>query len=388
MIPVHRIADPFVKPEGFFFAARSGFLFIAITGIMLNACREQPPPVNRKRGAEDKIKVKTVNTAHDIVSIAAVGDIMLGSSYPDSTKLPPDSARNSFKTVLADLRSADITFGNLEGTLLDTGGPDLHKKKMDSAYLFRMPTDYGKVLRDAGFNLLSVANNHITDFGWAGCISTERTLDSNAIHYAGLVNKPSTIFKLNNITYGFCAFAPNAYTLSMLDISNVKSRISRLKQECDIVIVSFHGGAEGSAYEHVPFKMELYKGGNRGNVQLFAHSAIDAGADVVLGNGPHVCRALENYKGRLIAFSLGNFCTYKSVSVIGVCGYAPLLKVYLDKKGRFLKGSIIAFRQSHEKGLVHDSLNKVIARIRLLTRADFPEPGLTIADDGKITPGS
>ncbi|MGZ3928244.1 MAG: CapA family protein, partial [Mucilaginibacter sp.] len=112
---------------------------------------------------------------------------------------------------------------------------------------------------------------------------------------------------------------------------------------------------------------------------------IDAGADIVLGNGPHVSRAMEKYKGRLIAYSLGNFCTYKSVSVAGVCGMAPLLKVYLNKKGEFLNGNIISFRQTHEKGLIRDTLNRVVKRIKLLTAKDFPESGLDIDDDGSVT---
>jgi hypothetical protein len=112
---------------------------------------------------------------------------------------------------------------------------------------------------------------------------------------------------------------------------------------------------------------------------------IDAGADMVLGNGPHVCRAMELYKNRLIAYSLGNFCTYKSVSVEGVSGLAPLLKIYINKKGEFLNGRLLAFKQTHADGLVRDSANKVIARIKYLTNIDFPQSGLNIAEDGVIT---
>lgn len=125
--------------------------------------------------------------------------------------------------------------------------------------------------------------------------------------------------------------------------------------------------------------------GKRGNVQAFAHTAIDAGADIVLGNGPHVSRALEKYKGRLIAYSLGNFCTYKSVSVAGVCGMAPLLKVKLNKKGEFLSGNIISFRQTHLDGLSRDTLNHVVKRIKMLTEKDFPNSGLEIDDDGTVS---
>ena len=321
---------------------------------------------------------------HDTVTIAAVGDIMLGSSYPDSTRLPPDSARGSFKFVHNQFKGANIVFGNLEGTLLDSGNPSTFKKRLDRAYLFRMPTYYGRVLSDAGFNLLSLANNHITDFGETGDSSTTNTLRKFEIHYAGLLACSTSIFKTTGIRYGFCAFSPNANVVQLLDLANARKLVADLKSKCDIVIVSFHGGAEGPAYEHVPFVNESYLGTKRGNVVAFAHTVIDAGADLVLGNGPHVSRAMERYKERLIAYSLGNFCTYKSVSVIGVCGLAPLLKVNLNKKGEFLNGQIISYTQTHADGLLPDSLNKVAARIRMLTEKDFPSSGLVIDADGRI----
>ena len=325
------------------------------------------------------------DTPHDTICIAAVGDIMLGSSYPDSSKLPADSAKGSFKAATKYFSGADVVFGNLEGTLLDSGMPSTFKKKLETAYLFRMPIQYGKVLKDAGFNLISLANNHITDFDKKGCVSTVKTLNNNGINYAGLETCPVTTFQRNGVKYGFCAFSPNAQTVQLLDLINARQIIRKLKQQCDVVIVSFHGGGEGVQYEHVPFKMETYMNGSRGDVHLFAHNAVDAGADIVLGSGPHVSRALETYKGRLIAYSLGNFCTYKSVSVMGVCGMAPLLKAYLNKKGEFISGNIIAFRQTHEGGLKRDTLNQVVKRIKSLTETDFPDSGLNIDTDGQVS---
>ncbi|MGZ3820620.1 MAG: CapA family protein [Mucilaginibacter sp.] len=365
------------------------FLIAAIIGLTAASC-EQPTSVASTKVTYHKpkpVKAPVVkrDTAHDTICIAAVGDIMLGSSYPNNSKLPPDSAKKSFSSVTKYFYGADIVFGNLEGTLLDSGMPASYKKKLETAYLFRMPTQYGKVLKDAGFNLVSVANNHITDFDKKGYLSTTKTLDTYGIHYAGLETYPTTVFERNGIKYGFCAFAPNAHTIPLLDLRNARHIIHDLKQRCDVLIVSFHGGAEGATFEHVPFKMESFMNGKRGDVYKFAHNAIDAGADIVLGNGPHVSRAMEKYKGRLIAYSLGNFCTYKSVSVAGVCGMAPLLKVYLNKKGEFLNGNIISFRQTHEKGLIRDTLNRVVKRIKLLTAKDFPESGLDIDDDGSVT---
>jgi len=322
---------------------------------------------------------------HDSVCIAAVGDIMLGTSYPDRKTLPPDGAKSSFKNVASEWQDADVKFANLEGTLLDTGAPAHFKlHQLSKAWLFRMPVSYGSVLKQAGFNVISLANNHINDFDDNGRLSTTKTLDSLGIHYGGLYNKPSSIFKINGITYGFCAFSPNGTTLPLLNLRLQRDIIKQLKQHCDIVIVSFHGGGEGVAYEHIPCTYEKFFTENRGDVHAFAHNAIDAGADIILGNGPHVCRAMEIYKNRLIAYSLGNFCTYRSVSIDGICGMAPVLKVYLNKRGEFLSGRLIANRQSRNNGVVRDSLNRVVSRIRTLTATDFERPGLKISEDGAI----
>ncbi|WP_114939807.1 CapA family protein [Mucilaginibacter endophyticus] len=368
-------------------------LTAACLALFLQACNHPP---NKKQILAPAPKPKPDTTAaiakpavvvnHDAISIAAVGDMMLGTSYPNDYTLPPDSAKNSFTVIADELRNADVTFGNLEGSLLDGGNPAHYKLHQRSkAYLFRMPTAYAGVFKDAGFNLLSLANNHIGDFGDTGRMSTTRVLDSIGINYGGLLSHPSTVFERNGVKYGFCAFAPNANTLPILNLTNATRIISELKQRCDIVIVSFHGGGEGVDYEHVPFAMESFISEKRGDVHAFAHNAIDAGADIILGNGPHVSRAMEVYKNRLIAYSLGNFCTYKSVSVAGVCGLAPLLKVKLNKKGEFLNGRIISLRQAHDKGLGLDSLNRAAVRIKQLTETDFPDAGLIISDTGEIS---
>jgi hypothetical protein len=360
-------------------------LLIVISCILLAACESPVTMQEVKHTPKKSIVVKPVIKTHDTITIAAVGDMMLGTSYPNNNTLPPDSAKDSFKAVLTELKTADVTFGNLEGTLLDGGHPADYKKKMANPYYFRMPPTYASVLKDAGFDIVSLANNHVGDFGDRGRISTTAVLDSTGINYAGLLSHPTVIFKSDGITYGFCAFAPNANTVPIMDLKNAATIIKDLKKQVDIVIVSFHGGGEGAGFEHVPFKCESYMGQKRGDVHAFAHNAIDAGADVIFGNGPHVTRALERYNNRLIAYSLGNFCTYKSVSVAGVCGIAPLLRVSLNKKGEFLSGRIIAIKQTHLHGLERDSSNKVVARIKQLTQADFPQSGLNIADNGEIS---
>ncbi len=374
--------------KGFFFAAKPYLPVIICLLLTCQACK-QP---EKKQAVVKRQPIDTTTTVtkpaaiqHDSLCIAAVGDIMLGTSYPDSTTLPPDSAVNSFRAVKPHLKGADVVFGNLEGSLLDSGNAAHYKLHQRSkAFLFRMPTKYATVLKDAGFNVLSLANNHIGDFDVKGRKSTTKTLDSLGINYAGLLVQPSTVFESNGIKYGFCSFAPNANTVSIFDLKGAAKIIGELKQRCDVVIVSFHGGGEGVGYEHVPCMMESYISEKRGDVHAFAHNAIDAGADVIFGNGPHVNRAMEIYNNRLIAYSLGNFCTYRSVSVAGICGLAPLLKVYVNKQGEFLKGSIVSFRQAHDKGLVRDTLNKAAVKIKALTQSDFEGGGLRISDNGEI----
>ncbi|MDN5284493.1 MAG: CapA family protein [Mucilaginibacter sp.] len=378
--------------RGFFFAVRLYVLPIAACMVILQACespaRNRPQVVLHKKVSSPKRLAPVIAPPiqRDSFCIAAVGDMMLGTSYPDSNTLPPDSGRNSFKAAATALKNVDVAFGNLEGTLLDTGAPAHFKlHQLSKSYLFRMPTYYASVLKNAGFNVLSLANNHINDFDTRGRNSTTKVLDSLGINYAGLQAKPATVFERNGIKYGFCSFAPNANTVSIHDLRGAARIIRELKQRCDIVMVSFHGGGEGVDFEHVPRAVETYIGEKRGDVYAFAHNAIDAGADLIFGNGPHVNRAMEMYKNRLIAYSLGNFCTYKSVSVIGICGMAPLLKVYVNKKGEFLSGRIISFKQAHDKGLVRDTLNQAALRIRTLTETDFPDAGLNISDSGEIT---
>jgi hypothetical protein len=386
-----------MKMKGFFLPMyqRNIILIAAFYVYMLAiGCNEtdQKQAVHSKSTLQNSAKQPTVtiNTPlADTITIAAVGDIMLGTNYPNSAALPPDSGKNSFTIALQHLRNADITFGNLEGVLLDTGAAAVYKLNFRTeGHLFRMPTCYGGILKTAGFDVLSMANNHVDDFSKAGRKNTVKLLDSLGIKHAGLLQYPSATFNFKGIKYGFCAFSPNSQTVSLLNLGYAKKIIRQLKQDNDIVIVSFHGGGEGTDFEHVTKKTETYKGENRGNVYQFAHTAIDAGADVVFGNGPHVVRAMELYNKRLIAYSLGNFCTYKGVSISGTCGLAPLLKVKLNKKGHFLNGRIISYKQTHEHGLQPDPANKAAAKIRSLTETDFLQSDLTVFDDGRVTTAS
>ena len=318
------------------------------------------------------------------LNLAFVGDIMPGTTFPDS-RLPEKDGATLFKDVDSILTAADVAAGNMEGALADEG--ETTKKGGKFSYSFRVPTRYGKLIADAGFDFMSMANNHAFDFGLDGVKSTEATLHSNGIAYSGIGGrKESAIVERNGIRYGFCAFGHNSYTLKHADQENVKRIIGNLREKADIVIVSFHGGAEGTAHKHLPQGKEMFLGENRGDLRNFAHFCIDNGADVVYGHGPHVVRAVELYKNHFIAYSLGNFCTPYGVNISGISGYAPVLQLTVNAAdGTVVGGKIHSFIQQRGKGPRRDPLNLVAKEIRSLTNADFSNPKLTIANDGTIS---
>jgi hypothetical protein len=338
--------------------------------------------------AEKIEKTEAINKAAakpEIIHIGAVGDIMMGSNYPSASSLPP----NDGQEVLADLREylakPDIMFGNLEGVLLDKGGTPKACGDSKNCYTFRMPQSYAQILKDYGFDVLSVANNHASDFGDGGRVSTAKTLEAIGMPFAGSIEHPTTTFEKDGIKYGFLAVAPNRGCVELKEYDKTAARVRELKKTCDIVIVSFHGGAEGEAFRHTPCKDEVYLGANRGNVCKLAHTCIDAGADVLLGHGPHVTRGVEIYKGRFIAYSMGNFCTYEKFGLSGNKGIGPIINININNKGEFIEGYIVPTRQ-HGKGIPkYDPTGAVIKEMISLSKADFPNSPLDISADGKMT---
>jgi len=333
---------------------------------------------------ENPRAIDTLRKLKDTIQITAVGDLMLGSAFPSKLHLPADDGMGSFLAVDAFLKG-DIIFGNLEGCFLNAGHSNKCKHiNPSNCYAFRMPNRYAEIFKKAGFNALSIANNHIGDFDDKGRKNTAKILDSLQINYAGQLDKPFVIFEKDSIKYAFCAFAPNENTVPITNINNAKVLVSELKKQADIVIVSFHGGGEGANFEHVTRKTEFFYKENRGNVYAFSHGVIDAGADVVLGHGPHVTRAVEVYKNKFIAYSLGNFCTYGRFNLSGPSGLAPLLQLKINRKGDFLSAKIISVKQDKINRLQIDTSFAAFKRMKYLTEVDFPENNL-IFDNNLIT---
>jgi hypothetical protein len=319
------------------------------------------------------------------ITVVSVGDIMLGTNYPSESYLPP---RNNCFPLLSEMKpyllDASVTFGNLECVFSGVSGTAKECRDSTNCYIFRMPESYLNCIIDAGFDVLSMANNHVNDYGYEGRVNTARHLTENGMAYAGLVSKPFTIIERDGYKIGFAAFAPHTGTADMKDYSGAQRIVSMLNDSCDFVLVYFHGGAEGKDFQHVTREDESFLGYNRGNVYRFAHDVIDAGADLVMGSGPHVTRAVEIYKNRLIGYSLGNFCTYARFNLSGPNGICPMIKTWLAPDGSFIKAQIIPVYQPGEGGARIDPEKRAIFKIQELTLSDFPESPVIIDDNGWI----
>ncbi len=319
------------------------------------------------------------------IRIRAVGDIMLGSDFPnDGAHLPPDGGEGSFTDVTSLLSDADLTFGNLEGPLCD-GGTTHKCKPGQNCYAFRTPTAYGAFIDQAGFDLLSTANNHAEDFGMQCRTETETTLAGLGIAFSG---RPGTIASVehDNVKVAMIGFHSSRNSHYINDHEAAAALVRSVDQSHDLVIVSFHGGAEGSKAIHVPDAMEIFYGEKRGHLRVFARTVVQAGADLVLGHGPHVPRGLEVVDGRLIAYSLGNFATYGRFNLSGHLGTSLVLEATLDAEGKLVAGQILPVKQIGEGRPVPDDEGVAIDLVRSLSTEDFGARAPTIAQDGTFAP--
>jgi poly-gamma-glutamate capsule biosynthesis protein CapA/YwtB (metallophosphatase superfamily) len=382
--------------------SRSGGLFfflgLALVGGLFLACRPKEHPDQTMDKADQSTMAQTValpagksdtiplgESTPKTYRIVGVGDMMLGTNYPSASYLPANGGKDLLTEVIDTLRNADVTFGNLEGTLIEKGKMSKNCKNPSLCYAFRSPESYADHFSNAGFDLLSLANNHSGDFGWEGRKRTKELLEERGIKYAGLAGSDEmAILEKDGVKYGFCAFAPNSGTCDIRNISRAKQIVATLAEQTDIVIVSFHGGAEGVKNQRVPKRTETFYGENRGNVHAFAHGVIDAGADIVFGHGPHVTRAMELYKDRFIIYSLGNFCTYGRFSLTGAAGIAPIIRLDVDKTGAFVEGQITPIYQQKTHGPKVDKQKRAIKKLIELTAADFPDTPLEIKPDGQL----
>lgn len=316
------------------------------------------------------------------IRIKAVGDIVPGTLYPER-RVPAKPYEDLFAPIQQYLSGSDILFGNFESTLTDY--PKTSKNTASKhVFAFRTPPSTAAVLKRAGFGVLSTANNHSGDFGERGFDDTMQNLKEAGILAVGRKGQIGYT-RAQGKRFAFIAFSYFRKHNYIHDLDAMRALVKKARENADIVVISCHWGGEGEKFLHTKKETEIFFGENRGNLPLFAHAAIDAGADLILGHGPHVVRALELYKNRLIVYSLGNFIGYGALSSRGKTGLTLVLDIDLDGEGRFLGGKIHPMNMPEKSIPRHDPSGKTIELMRSLTEKDFPNTKLIISEDGKIS---
>jgi hypothetical protein len=296
--------------------------------------------------------------------------------------MPSQHGRALFSKVRAELARPDIMVGNLEGTF---GNGGKSKGSSGASFSFQAPPAYAAALTWAGFDVVNVANNHAHDYLEAGMASTQRALKAAGIAYTGLKGQ-ITVVERNGVRVAFIGVAPYPWSQSLADISGTAALVRQARNRADVVIVLMHAGAEGSDKTHTPTGAERAYGEFRGSPRAFAHAMIDAGASAVLGSGPHVVRGVERYKGRLVAYSLGNFAGWGNFSTSGTLGLSGLLTIRIDRRGEVLGGRWLSLRLADSGAPAVDPKGSSAALVRKLSRQDFADPW-PIAADGSLAAG-
>ncbi len=316
--------------------------------------------------------------------MSATGDIIMGSA---PNKLPANGGEGFFDSVRDALKS-DLVMGNLEQPLTgDTGTSKCGSPPRANCFAFRSPTSYTRHLKDAGFQLLNTANNHSRDFGAQGYRNTVEALEEAGLAHTGAEDQ-ITVVEVKGIKVAVLGFSSYAGANKLNDLDQARSVVEKAAGRADLVVVQVHMGAEGSDKTHVKPGTELFFGENRGDPIKFARAVVDAGADVVVGHGPHVLRGMQFYKGKLIAYSLGNFAGGgKTLSSNGPLKYGAILHVSLTRDGTFAGGEVRSTYMNAAGVPTRDESNergrKMVAS---LSEDDFGEDAARIGDDGSISP--
>lgn len=297
------------------------FVSIGLIISVISMKRNIKPYVNAyKPRATHTTKIKTeISKTKEIdkeIQIVAVGDILLGRGVEKKVRQARKDFVFPFEKVSESLQKGDIIFGNLEASITSSTHT-LTGIKQKGKYIIKNSVDSFTGIKYAGFNLLSLANNHILDCYEKGLFDTMKLLQNNNIAYSGAgknideARKPAIIEK-KGVKVGMISYTDMAYVtysgnppLSFIATSKkagvapremnlILEDVAKLKPEVDLVIVSLHWGVEES-FEVLSKQRE------------FAYKLLDSGVDIILGHHPHQFQGVEIYKGKPIIYSLGNF---------------------------------------------------------------------------------
>jgi poly-gamma-glutamate capsule biosynthesis protein CapA/YwtB (metallophosphatase superfamily) len=314
------------------------------------------------------------------LTIAWAGDTTLGSSHG----LAPDHGYSELRAVKPWLEAADLTAVNSEGTFSTGGNSKCGGADSDTCFAFRAPPSNASALHKAGVDIVNLANNHAFDFGQVG---EQQTISALRHHDVAETGRPGeiTVLKVSGARVAFVGFSAYPWTASITNLFAARELIRSARRRANVVVAFVHAGAEGADQTHTPVGTETFLGENRGDVRAFAHAAIDAGADLVVGSGPHVLRGMELYKDRVIAYSMGNLAGFHNFATGGNLSLSGIVRVTLNSDGSFLAGTFTSLALDGD-GIPHrDPSGAAAALVDGVSRDDFGARALIVRSDGSLS---
>lgn len=263
------------------------------------------------------------------IEVSACGDVMIQNV--DAGRPLGDAQLMGFmKAAEPWFRAAHVAVANLEGPI---GGSEPKPCSSANCWRFNQGPLTARALSESGVKVVSLANNHANDMGRSGQASTLRALDAAGLRSAGLFERPTTRWEAAGRTVELVSMTANRFAPDFRGAGALEA-VRSAKARSSLVILALHMGCEGEACARIKGGPEIYLGEDRGDPVAFSRAAIDAGADLVLGHGPHVPRGLGLWRGKLIAYSLGNCAAGPGISTAGKAGWAPVLWARLGADGR------------------------------------------------------
>jgi hypothetical protein len=332
------------------------------------------------------------------VRFCAGGDVSLGTNLDtawsihrfdgaEHVRALPDPAE-LLAPLVPLLADANIVLLNVEGAIGRGPAPRKCSRRSSLCFALRQPPAAAAALRhvnDSALVVGNVANNHAHDAGDTGFSETLRRLADAGVLATGADTIATPVHVGEGDTIAVLGFSP--WTIAGLsDLDAVRRHVARAAERYGRVIVMMHIGAEGAGARHTADRVEHFAGENRGNSVAFARAAVEGGASLVLGSGPHVLRAIEWNGHALVAHSLGNLVTYGPFNHSGFNDHGALLCGTLGADGA-VRDAVLRSTLQRTPGYVQaDSANLGAHDVQELSGSDFPRTGAAISPSGEIKP--
>jgi hypothetical protein len=332
------------------------------------------------------------------IRFCAGGDVSLGTNLDTSWAINRFDGNTRVRALpdprelLAPLSplvsDAGLLLLNVEGAIGDGPAPRKCARGSTLCYALRQQPAVAAALRhvnDSGVVVGNVANNHAHDAGAAGLLETRRWLAQAGVLATGADTLATPVPVGDGDTVAVLGFSPWSIA-GVTDLDAVRRHVTRAAERYGRVIVTMHIGAEGATARHTPDQVEHFAGENRGNSVAFARAAVEGGASLVIGSGPHVLRAIEWNGHSLIAHSLGNLVTYGPFNHSGYNDHGALLCATLAPDGS-VRDAVLRSTTQRAPGYVQaDPANLGARDVAELSRQDFPATGAEISPSGEIKP--